>query len=156
MKNITYLLLSLLFLSSTHKNHIKSIDEIIIGSWRIDSYELDYINKPSDNIKSYDYNEFSVVTYTIKGKMKYSNLKITNEKSELIDDTLASGNFTVYKKNILIENQIHKYKATGIWTSEIKVIDKNTLKKVLNFEDNGVSIDDKNIIGETVILKRIE
>ena len=87
---------------------------------------------------------------------KYSNLKITNEKSELIDDTLASGNFTVYKKNILIENHIHKYKATGIWTSEIKVIDKNTLKKVLNFEDNGVSIDDKNIIGETVILKRIE
>jgi hypothetical protein len=156
MKNITYLFLSLLFLSSTPKNSVKPIDEILIGSWRIDSIELNYIKKPSDYIKPYDYKEYNVISYSNKGKINYSTLKLNDNSSKLKEDNSKSGIWTMYKKNVLIEYIDNKNSGNAIWTSEITVIDDNTIKKVLNYEDNVVSIDDKNIIGESVILKRIE
>jgi hypothetical protein len=155
----TLSILSLLLLfncSSEEKNNYV----LLVGSWKVESLTRDFDNQSSEKIELSDCSEFIKHTYFKDGAINFTMPKRGDPSCNLNDKNFWTGTWGIINDSTLVTRNKISYQSGHIssYCSErtFKFINKNTLEIVLNYENDGVVMDNEHIIGETSIHKRIE
>lgn len=162
MKTTLLLLSLILLLNCASKDGNDTSNNLIIGSWKLDSHYYDFDNQPSEKKDIVPCSEYVKHTYSKDGTLYFTIPKWGDPNCELRDKSFWTGTWGIINDTTLVTRNKHSYKngQTNSYCSEttFKITNSNSLKIISNYNDAGISslLNNEHIIGETVIYKRIE
>tara|TARA_R110002012_G_scaffold318034_1_gene535508 strand:+ start:305 stop:787 length:483 start_codon:yes stop_codon:yes gene_type:complete len=159
MKSIIYLFTLFIFFNCGSEKPF-SKNELVTGTWKVESISENFKNKSSEYSNLHKCNELLRHNYFSDGRLNYIMPDWKNANCELRNKDFWTGEWGIINDSTLVTRHNLHYpngQISGYCSEQtLRFIDENTMEIVLNYQDDGIAVDDENRVGETTIFKRIK